>query len=522
MDGKAKAKARERRTAYLTLLLVLLAFALRAYHLDFQSLWRDEVDALRFATRPFSELLATFTRVGENGPLYFLLLRGWLALTGQSEFALRYLSLLGGVLSVPLTVALGRRLAGPRAALLGGLFVATSPYLVWYSQEGKMYGLLVSLVLAALWAFWEALNRGGCGRWALCWLLTTLALYVHVLAALLIAVQAVWFLVACLVRPRTRRQILPLLTVLALLTLPYLPIARWLIRLWQRPGFQTGHPFVPLGTMLTTLLWGFSRDVPGDSPLWTLLPFVFLLLAGVALGWKKGEKEKEGKERTEGTEGTERHEEDLRCAICDLRFANCDWRLGIGYLLSWLLLPPLALYLISLHKPLFADRYLIWIAPAFTLLLAAGLAAVWRRWRPLAAALLALVVALNLQAVWGQAHTVIKSDFRRAAAYVEPRRAPDEALLFLMPYVRHTYSYYADDPSPWADAPYTNGGATPEDVAAKLARLTAGRPAVWLISSEAELWDRRGLVVAWLQAHATRTDEADFDRVHVARYALSP
>jgi len=186
------------------------------------------------------------------------------------------------------------------------------------------------------------------------------------------------------------------------------------------------------------------------------------------------------------------------------------------------LLPPLALYLISLRKPLFADRYLIWIVPAFTLLLAAGLSAVWRRWRPLAAALLVLVVALNLQAVWGQAHTVIKSDFRRAAAYVEPRRAPDELLLFLMPYVRHTYTYYGDDPSPWADAPYTNGGATPEEVDAELARLTAGQSAVWLVSSEAELWDRRGLVVAWLEAQGAPGDEADFARVRVTRYTFSP
>lgn len=511
MDDKAEG----RRTAWIILLLVLLAFALRAAHLDFQSLWRDEVDALRFATRPFPELLSTFTRPGENGPLYFLLLRGWLALAGQSEFALRYLSLLGGVLAVPLTFGLGRRLADRSAAWLAALFVATSPYLVWYSQEGKMYALLVSLVLAALWALREALERGGWGCWAPCWLLTTLALYVHVMAAWLIAVYIVWFLIACLERPRTRHQIVPLLLVLALLTLPYLPIVHWLLRLWQWPDFQTGHPFVPLGQMLSTLLWGFSRGVQGDSPLWTLLPFVFLLLAGVVLGQLEGEKGNMAKERVEGTEGT-------NAGIPGLRFEVWSLKFEVWGLLSWLLLPPLALYLISLRKPLFADRYLIWIGPAFYMLLAIGLTAVWRHWRPLAVALLTLVVALNLQAIWGQAHTVIKSDFRRAAAYVEPRRAPDELLLFLMPYIRHTYAYYADDPTPWADVPYTNDGDSAEEVAAEMAHLTAGRNAVWLVSSEAELWDRRGLVVAWLEAHTTPTDVADFVRVRVARYALPP
>jgi len=507
--------ARSGPIIYFTL-LVLLAFALRAYHLDFQSLWRDEVDALRFATRPLPALLATFTRPGENGPLYFLLLRGWLALSGHSEFGLRYLSLLGGVLMVPLTIALGRRLIGSRTALAGALFVATSPYLIWYSQEGKMYTLLASLVLAALWAFRRALTRGGWSRWALCWLLTSLAIYVHLLSVLLIGVEVAWFLIASVVRPRTRRQLGPMLLMLALLTLPYLPLIRWQIRLWLRPSFQTGHPFVPLGAMLAVLLWGLSRGVQGDSPLWTLTPFVFLLLTGMVLGWR------EGKEGTEGTEGAEGADGDLRSAMGDGQPAISDQRLAIGALLCWLLLPPLAIYLISLHKPLFADRYLIWVTPAFYLLLARGLAVAWQRWRPLAVALLILVVALNLQAVWGQAHTAIKSDFRRAAAYVETRRAADEPLLFLMPYIRHTYSYYAGDATPWLDAPYTNGGATPADVDAELSRLTAGRSAVWLIASEAELWDRRGLVVAWLEKHGTRTEEADFARVHVARYTLGP
>src|SRR5512136_1516337 len=92
--------------------LVAVAFAVRVSTLATQSLWRDEVDALRFATAPWRDMLGTFTRPGWNGPLYFLLLRGWVALTGQSEFALRYLSLVLGVLAVVLAFALGRPWVG--------------------------------------------------------------------------------------------------------------------------------------------------------------------------------------------------------------------------------------------------------------------------------------------------------------------------------------------------------------------------------------------------------------------------
>jgi len=87
-----------------------LAFALRVIGLDGQSLWRDEVDAIRFAQSSLPDLLRTFVTPGQNGPLYFLLLRPWLSLAGRSEFALRFLSLLFGVLAVPLTYRLAREL----------------------------------------------------------------------------------------------------------------------------------------------------------------------------------------------------------------------------------------------------------------------------------------------------------------------------------------------------------------------------------------------------------------------------
>src|SRR5205807_2128610 len=80
-----------------------------------QSLWRDEMDAILFATRPLNQVLGNFTRPGENGPLYYLLLRPWLAATGQSDFALRSFSLLWGVLAIPLLYQVIRALLTPPA-----------------------------------------------------------------------------------------------------------------------------------------------------------------------------------------------------------------------------------------------------------------------------------------------------------------------------------------------------------------------------------------------------------------------
>ena len=98
------------RSRWLLLGLTWLAFALRIAGLTAQSLWRDEVDALIFAT--LAELLGMFRQPGQNGPLFFLALRPWLAAAGESEFVLRFPSAWAGALAVPILYALVRRLAG--------------------------------------------------------------------------------------------------------------------------------------------------------------------------------------------------------------------------------------------------------------------------------------------------------------------------------------------------------------------------------------------------------------------------
>ncbi len=494
------------RWRFALLPIVLLACALRAMGLTAQSLWRDEVDAIRFASRDLPALLSNFLRSGENGPLYFLILRYWWPLFpayGQpvsppaSDYALRFFSVIPGIAAVPLAAALARRLFSWQAGLLAALLVATAPYLVWYSQEGKMYALVTTLVLAALLALEAAIRRGGAARWLLVWAFVTIAAYVHIMALLLIPVSIVWFLLAW---PRARGRWIGGLITLAGLALPYIPIALWQVRLLFWPRFRPGFPYVPLPDMAQVLLIAFSRGVPPAS-LWTLTPFLFLFLAGLGLEWT-----------TEAQRLTS-----SRSPQSDRVWPG--WR-ATAALAVWLALPVVGLWLISLRVPLFVERYLIWTAPAFLILMAKGLVAVRRRSRPIGAIVLAIVLLLNGQALWTQATTPIKSDFRAAAAFVAAHRQPGDLIIFLIPYARFTFAHYYGDPAPWGDAPFTNDGVSAEETGARLARLTNGYAAAWLVTSEGEMWDRRGLAAAWLAAHGKAGARADFTGVWVARYDL--
>jgi hypothetical protein len=79
--------------------------------------------------------------------------------------------------------ALARSLFDERAALLGGLLLALSPFQVHYSQEVRMYALLALLLLAATWVFRQAMVRGSPGYWVAFAVLAAAAQYTHNLAA---------------------------------------------------------------------------------------------------------------------------------------------------------------------------------------------------------------------------------------------------------------------------------------------------------------------------------------------------
>lgn len=479
-------------------LLALIAFAVRAVSLDVQSLWRDEVDSLRFATAPWSETLSTFIRPGWNGPLYFMLLRGWIALTGASEYAMRFFSLAFGVLCVPLVYVLGHRLFNWLVGSLTALLVAASPYLTWYGQEVRMYTLVPALALLAIYSLRRAVEKGGWHWWAAQVVATSLAFYSHILAALLVPVQVLLYFAWW---PRARKRWVGALISLALLTLPYLPLAVWqtpLVLQERETGF---YPYA-LGEMAEILLDGWSTGMLGWGGTWGVALMGMLAVWGL---------------------------------VGPTPSAHLPNRWGLGgdrsrlALLCWLVTPLLAVWLISLRQPLFTDRYLIWSAPAFYLLVAGGLASLWRlgRWgRCTMAILVSVILVVNGVNLWRQATTPIKSDFRAAAAYMAGRRAPDELILFQIPYGKYTFDYYfSEGVYPWAEGLYTNHRASDgsylmseQEAARRVQEVTAGYGTVWLVATEAAMWDERGLVQAWLDANAQRVDEAHFARVDVYRY----
>ena len=187
--------AARRRLAYrgAALVILALAFGLRLWQIDAQSLWHDEGLSWWFARAPLLETLRGVAGT-EHPPLYFLVLGMWLRVAGESAFALRFLSALGGVLAVAVILDLGRRWRLRLPALLAALFLAWNPTHIWYSQEVRSYAwtTVLGVGLTYLGWRWQHSARGRDGL--LYGIVAALALYVHTFIAFLLIVHALLLL----------------------------------------------------------------------------------------------------------------------------------------------------------------------------------------------------------------------------------------------------------------------------------------------------------------------------------------
>mgnify|MGYP003976764195 FL=1 len=141
----------------MTILIITLFGLVLRLLLAGQSLWLDEAASVVIASQPLKVLIPSLA--GDfHPPLYYLLLKPWLSLAGQSEFLLRLPGILIGTLTVPALFLLVKTVFVPKKKLkfeiahLAALLLALNPLHIYYSQELRMYSL--SALLATLsWYF---------------------------------------------------------------------------------------------------------------------------------------------------------------------------------------------------------------------------------------------------------------------------------------------------------------------------------------------------------------------------------
>ncbi|HZY40550.1 MAG TPA: glycosyltransferase family 39 protein [Anaerolineae bacterium] len=490
------------------LLILLLALALRVFHLDTQSIWYDEGLSIYLAQQPPAQAIA-LSATTDHPPLYTLLLGAWLSVAGAGDFAARYLSVFFGVLLVALTFALGRKV-DERAGLIAAGLMALSPLAVYYSQETRGYTLLTTLVLIATVAF-VRLMRGDRRRriWLVYIAAMSAALYTHYFAAFAwAAINVAYFIDLTGFRKPVRfvaNWIIAQFIILAIFA-PWLPNA--LAQAGSNATYFPGR--VTWKTVVGDTWRAFTVGEWGDA---SVVGWVWLALIVLGVG-------AELFHRSRVQDSSEPRV--LRASAVMLLVALVIVPLVLMSGLAWL-------------KPKFAPRYLLPALPAVISLASVGIVTLidGLRARYCQPASIGLAISLALPLASAAAllplytdQSLARPDVRSVVRYIEAHVEPGDAIVLIGGHQAPAFNHYYRGEATVMPLPpdLLPAAQSPLDARAMttLADIAARHPRVWLVLWQNEISDPTNVVLDALLDKARRIEVGEnFHAMSVLAFDVS-
>lgn len=343
------------------LIAIAVGFFVRVNALAAQSLWNDEGASVALARTSLNAIVNAAAR-DIHPPLYYIFLHGWIQGAGSSEFALRFLSVIAGVLVIALTFRIAREFFDQDVAVIAAVLSALNPFQVYYAQEARMYIWVTLFACLSVWAMIVMLNpareisppplpRQMRTRMLalLAYIIVTLAaLYTNYYAFTLVLFENLAF-VAYLIwarrarRPRLFHTIFLWIAAQVVIALAYLP---WL--LFARASI-TSWPGISEPIALWEMMWRIaSAYITGADSLinWQgllVLTYLIFFVGGLLPS------------------------RDL--------FRQSAW--GIATCALWAIVPLAAMYFVSLARPAYNPKFLLLATPGFLILVARGVSVLY-------------------------------------------------------------------------------------------------------------------------------------------------
>lgn len=271
------------------LLCLQAALFLIDHFVNFKPLWVDEGYSALLARRSFSEINQSLV-YDAGPPMYYDLLHIWRMLFGESELALRSLSLLFGMATTVLIYQFARRWLSPGAAFYAALIWVAHPLSLFYLSQARNYTLLTALAVWYADRLLAYLHHQKFTDLAQVALALTLSVYNHNMA---------WFLAMAgglsslyFTRDWKRIRVLFIAHVTPVLFyLPWLPVMQqqmanthltiaWIQSVWTVFAPLISIAFFCIGFTLNYMTHGWA--------LLLLLPLIFFWPAVIATGFRKG------------------------------------------------------------------------------------------------------------------------------------------------------------------------------------------------------------------------------------------
>ncbi len=459
-----------RPALYPLLLILLLAFALRALNAGALNMWGDEGYSVYSAHRSLAAITLEGAENDPHPPLYYYLLHFYMPVAGASELSLRLFSIFPSIATIALLYIIGRRLFDARVGLLAAAFAAIAPFFVYYSQEIRMYALAIFLTTLATYLLLRWFTGVG-RRWALLYAAVMLvALYTLYHTAFVLLAQAI-FLIGFL---RSRRAFVfrwfAVTCGVVLLFLPWL-----LLRFSSTLGHledRAGHNIQSLPVFIAR---GFSALTVGatiPSPNALTAFFAILIALGIFIG-----------------------------------FSARRVHYGDGLMLWLALVPIVAVYPLYLLLPIFVSRLFALAFAPLALLLARSITLLDRRLALVAALVVVAIAAysLNDYNFRYNRYNPAAEDYLPVVRAVEQGAQPGDIVLF---HANWQMGYFL---SHYRGAPIQYGELTnPHD----LSRAVAQPRNIWAVIQAFDYLDAEG----WLAQNAFPLGARKFGQMRLVAF----
>ena len=534
----------------LVIFIVLIGGFLRVLLLDAKGMWLDETFSVWLANHNVVDMLHWTVKIDQHPPLYYLLLHYWMALRGDTPYDVRLLSVLFGVGTIPIIYLIGKRMSGAEMGVAAAVLLAFSPFNIRFAQETRMYTCLTFNAAVAIYAlvrlltdprsvkpigsqFREYLHawrtsgpvepdtEGGFSYmvepprtgWR-AWISRHRWSPIQTIETDLAWAAFIVFSAATLLSHNTA-VLFPIATNLFVLGL----------MLFQRIK-KSGSP----SAFQAPSFWNWMKAQIGIFILWSPWISAFIIQAS-----------RVDQEFWLPPPSWDTVVQALRSLLNDSVLGQPSqmiWILyalvlGLGllhyrkniarflFLAALFIVPFLGELIVSIRRPIFYDRTLIWTTIPLILVLAAGV--VQLRFRFLIIVVLGFLVTNNMFSVGDNYRFLQKEDWSTAAGYVAKFSEKDDLVLFNATWVQIPFDYYFKAyenkyfiqvekhgiPVDLFDDGILEPKMTDSDIP-KLISLLRGHDRVWLVYSHDWYTDPKGLIPQTLASQMTLIRERDF------------
>lgn len=138
-------------------IILITLFLLRLIGIN-QSMWLDEAISVNVAKFPINRIVSNFSINDFHPPVHYWFLNIWQGLFGSGVVVMRLSSILFSLITVFLVYRIGTEIKNKKVGLWAAVLTGINPLFIYFSQELRMYMMVVMLLTGALY-FFVKLNK---------------------------------------------------------------------------------------------------------------------------------------------------------------------------------------------------------------------------------------------------------------------------------------------------------------------------------------------------------------------------